>query len=246
MKALRWFATLTLLMPLFLIQPASLPAQADTSTELFFSEYIEGSSNNKALEIYNGTGSAIDLTAGNYSVQMFFNGNAAAGLTITLAGTVAAGDVFVIAHSSANASILAQADQTNGSGWYNGDDAVVLRKNGAVIDVIGQTGFDPGAEWGTNLTSTTDNTLRRLCTISQGDTNGSDVFDPAAEWEGFATDTTSGLGAHSTICTPPPVIGNCGDPGQLIHTIQGSGASSPLAGSAGGGRRRGSGRFSGG
>ena len=59
-------------------------------TELFFSEYIEGSSNNKALEIYNGTSGAIDLAAGGYNVQIFFNGSATAGLTINLTGTVAA------------------------------------------------------------------------------------------------------------------------------------------------------------
>ena len=44
-------------------------------------------------------------------------------------------------------------DQTNGAGWFDGDDAVVLTKGPAdeVIDVIGQVGLDPGAEWGTNL-----------------------------------------------------------------------------------------------
>ena len=68
---------------------------------------------------------------------MFFNGNSSAGLTINLTSSVAAGDVFVSAHSSANATILAQADQTNGSSWYNGDDAVVLRKGTTVLDVIG-------------------------------------------------------------------------------------------------------------
>ncbi len=31
---------------------------AAAPTELFFSEYVEGSSNNKALEVYNGTGEA--------------------------------------------------------------------------------------------------------------------------------------------------------------------------------------------
>ncbi len=61
-------------------------------------------------------------------MQYFFNGSATAGLTINLTGTVADGDVYVVAQSSANATILAQADQTNGSGWFNGDDAVVLRK----------------------------------------------------------------------------------------------------------------------
>jgi uncharacterized protein len=89
-------------------------AYAGPITELFFSEYIEGSSNNKALEIYNGTGTAIDLGAGGYNVQMFFNGNSSAGLTLALTGTVVDGDVYVLAQSSANVTILAQADLTNG------------------------------------------------------------------------------------------------------------------------------------
>jgi predicted extracellular nuclease len=176
-----------------LVTPA--PARA-APTELFFSEYIEGSSNNKALEIFNGTGAPIDLAANGYSVQMFFNGSATAGLTINLTGTVASGDVFVLAQSSANATILAQADQTNGAGWFNGDDAVMLRHGTTVLDVIGQVGFDPGTEWGTGLTSTADNTLRRKGTIEAGDSNGSDVFDPSVEWDGFATDTFDGLGFH--------------------------------------------------
>ena len=165
---------------LFLL--AAVPAAAQP-TELFVSEYIEGSSNNKAIEIYNGTGAAVNLAAGGYNLQMFFNGSAAAGLTINLTGTVAAGDVYVVAHSSANAAILAQADQTNGSGWFNGDDAVVLRKGTIVIDVIGQIGFDPGSEWGTGLTSTADNTLRRKSAVCGGDPNGSDAFNPLGQWK---------------------------------------------------------------
>src|SRR5262245_2468883 len=100
-------------------------------TDLFISEYVEGSSNNKALEFYNGTGAPVDLAAGGYLVQMYFNGSTTAGLSIPLTGTVASGDVFVLAQASAAPAILAQADQTNGSGWFNGDDAVVLRKDGA-------------------------------------------------------------------------------------------------------------------
>ena len=118
-------------------------------------------------------------------------------MTINLTGTVAFGDVFVVAQSTANAAILAEADQTNGSGWFNGDDAVVLRQGTTVVDVIGQIGFDPGSEWGTGLVSTADNTLRRKTTVCQGDPNGADVFDPATEWDGFATDTFSGLGEYT-------------------------------------------------
>ena len=129
---------------------------------------------------------------------MYFNGATTAGLTIFLTGTVAAGDVYVVAQATANAAILAQADQTNGAGWFNGDDAVVLRKGGADVDVIGQIGFDPGTEWGTGLTSTMDNTLRRKAAIEAGDPAGGDAFDPSVQWDGFANDTFDGLGSHGT------------------------------------------------
>jgi predicted extracellular nuclease len=170
-------------------------------TELFFSEYIEGTSNNKAVEFYNGTGAAVNLAADLYDYQGYHNGSATATFTVALTGTVAAGDVYVLAHTSANATILAQADQTSGSVSFNGNDAVVLRKNGVIIDVIGQIGFDPtAAGWGTDPANTTDNTLRRKCSVDAGDPNGADAFDPAAEWDGFAVDTFGGLGAHTNPC----------------------------------------------
>ncbi len=178
---------LTFIAFLLALGPTSTRVDAE-ATDLFISEYIEGSSNNKAIEIYNGTGAPIDLGAGGYNVQMHFNGSTAAGLTISLTGTVASGDVFVLAHSSASASILAQADQTNGAGWFNGDDAVVLRKGDVIVDVIGQVGLDPGAKWGSSLNSTADNTLRRDPSVCDGDVNAGDAFDPTSGWTGLATD----------------------------------------------------------
>jgi LPXTG-site transpeptidase (sortase) family protein len=189
-------------MALGMVGQVTQPAVAAPS-ELFISEYIEGSSNNKAIEIYNGTGSAIDLAAGGYKLQVYFNGSSTATLTINLTGTVANGDVYVVAHASANATILGQADQTSSASWYNGDDAVVLVKGTTNIDVIGQIGLDPGTQWGTDLTSTADNTLRRKGTIQAGDPNGSDSFDPSIEWDGYAVDTVDGLGSHTlTVLTP--------------------------------------------
>ena len=96
----RIFAVTVVLSLIFSFLPAPL-MRTQAATELFFSEYIEGSSNNKALEIYNGTGAAIDLAAGGYNVQMFFNGNPVSTLTINLTGTVADGDVYVLAQSAA-------------------------------------------------------------------------------------------------------------------------------------------------
>lgn len=213
-----------LLLGLAFLAPA-LQAQT-VATELFISEYVEGSSNNKAIEIFNGTGAAINLATGGYSIQMFFNGNPVPSLTINLNGVVAPGDVFIVAHGLSDAAILAVADQTNSSGWFNGDDAVVLRKGGVIIDSLGQAGFDPGTEWGTGTTSTADNTLRRKASVKGGDTNPSDPFNPAVEWDGFNNNTFNGLGCH-----PGDLAGSCTPVVEKeIFEIQGNGLASPFAG----------------
>jgi predicted extracellular nuclease len=177
----------------------SAPVAHANTSELFFSEYAEASvGNNKVVEIYNGTGAAINLTADAYNVQVCANGGACSA-TINLSGIVADGDVFVLANTGwVNA---ASADQTSGSLSFNGDDAVVLRKGATIIDVIGQIGNDPGTEWGTGLTSTADNTLRRKETICEGDAVGNDAFDPATEWDGYADQTYGGFGEHTADCS---------------------------------------------
>ena len=172
-------------------------------------EYIEGSSFNKAIEIYNGTGAAVDLAAGGYTLELYSNGSPTVSQSMSLSGTVANGDVYVLANSGADAAILAQADVTNNAVInFNGDDAIVLRKNGAVVDAFGQVGFDPGSEWGSGLTSTADNTLRRKADVCAGDTNETDVFDPSVEWDGFANNTFDGLGSHTANCGGGPVTTN--------------------------------------
>ena len=127
-------------------------------------------------------------------IEYYFNGSSSVGTTINLSGVVNSEDVFILANSLADTAILNKADQINSSSFYNGDDAVVLKKGNTILDVIGQVGFDPGSEWGTGLISTADNTLRRMQTITQGDTNPSDTFNPSDEWIGYATNTFDGLG----------------------------------------------------
>ena len=190
------------------------------SLDLLLSEYVEGSSNNKALEIYNGTTAPINLATENYVVQTYFNGNSVPQQTFVLTGTVAAGDVYVFALNNGDpltnstlAAILVQADQieTNQFGWYNGNDAIVLRKGGAggqILDSIGQIGFDPGTEWGTGLISTANNTLRRNRNIVDGDPNPNDAFDPSLQWQGFAQDIVGDLGSHYAA----PILSNSGFP----------------------------------
>ena len=206
------------------------PAAA-ASGDLFISEYIEGSSNNKAIEIYNPSTEAVDLAAAGYKLQQYSNGSAAVGLTVNLTGTVAPGDVYVFAHSLANAAILAKADQSANLGLFNGDDAVALVKGTVNVDVIGQIGFDPGTEWGAGLASTADNTLRRNADILVGDADGTNAFDPAVEWTGFATDTVDGLGAHGSDPEPDPdPVADCTASPVTIGSVQGPGAASPIQG----------------
>jgi len=213
----------TLMVVALAVATLSAPGSAAAaSSDLFISEYVEGSATNKALEFFNGAGAPADLAG--YDVQLYFNGATAPAATIPLTGTVAVGDVFVLAASTAVPAILAQADQTYGGALFNGNDAIVLRRAGVVIDSIGKVGSDPGTEWGTGLTSTADNTLRRRSSVTAGDTDTTDAFDPAAQWQGYATDTFDGLGAHG-------VDGGEPQPAVLtIGAVQGTGDRSPLAG----------------
>lgn len=165
------------------------------ATDLFISEYIEGSSNNKAIEIYNGTGQTVDLS--RYSVLLYSNGSSD-GLSRTLEGTLANGETLVIANSQANADILAVADiiiayksGEFGANW-NGDDAIALAKDGVNIDVFGVIGEDPGDAWTWVGGSTLDRTLvRKASIITPKTTWNSD------EWDSYSKDTTEHLGSHT-------------------------------------------------
>lgn len=201
------------------IMAVSSTAQAD----LYFSEYIEGSSLNKALEIMNQTGAAVDLSG--YQVQIFFNGNTSAGATIDLAGSLSEGEVFVIADDGADADILSVADLTPSNSFFNGDDAVVLLNNGVVVDAIGQIGVDPGSAWTGNGVSAQNRTLRRMDSIITGDADAYDAFDPSAEWLEYPQDSFDDLGNgdNGGGTTPEPNY-------TYIHDIQGDGASTPLNG----------------
>lgn len=178
--------------------PGGVGAPAVVTT-LFFSEYVEGSSgNNKVLEIYNPTTSVVNLATDSYTIERYANGGTV-GTVITLTGTIAVNGTFVISHPSAVASILAVANQTSSVMTFNGDDAMVLKKSGVIIDVIGQVGTDPGTQWGvTGGISTLDRTIRRKCAITAGDTNDTNAFDPSIEWEDAGQDVFTGLGSHCT------------------------------------------------
>jgi endonuclease I/chitodextrinase len=153
------------------------------TTELLISEYIEGSSNNKAIEIANFTGATVDLSA--YSLRKATNGSGSFSSNLALNGTLANGQVYVIAHASADTNILNVADLTNnGVLSFNGNDAVGLFKNDVLIDLLGNA--SSSANFAQNVT------LQRKASVNNPNTSYT-----VAEWNSLATDTFNGLGSHT-------------------------------------------------
>lgn len=161
--------------------------------DLFFSYYIEGSSNNKAIAIFNGTGQDVDLLS--YSVKLYANGSSAPGNTEKLSGILSHGEVFILVNGSANAEILALGIKSAVAN-FNGDDALELCKGSIVIDSFGQAGYDPGTEWSSNGVSTVDMSLVRKPNIITGRTASTSVFDPSIEWTALSKDSTEGIKNH--------------------------------------------------
>ena len=187
------------LMLVILCLACGATAASGQTADLIISEYVEGAANNKALEIYNGTEDVINLAG--YTIERYSNG-ATTSTSIALDPVdIGPGDTFVIANSSAVATLLAYADQTNANINFNGNDAVVLMFGGAtVIDSFGQVGFDPGTAWTCSEGDTANHTLRRLSSVCSGDQTIDDAFDPCDEWSFAPTDTYSGLGTHIADC----------------------------------------------
>jgi endonuclease I len=157
----------------------------DTITsDLYISEYIEGSSFNKALEIVNYTGASVDLSS--YTLKKQSNGAGSwSGTPLALSGTLANGDVYVIAHASAASAILDEADLTPSSAVvsFNGNDPIGLFKDDGLIDIVGV--FDDSTVFGENTTL-----QRKFTTTSPTNSYNSN------EWVSLASDTFSRLGSH--------------------------------------------------
>lgn len=157
------------------------------------SEYGEGSSFNKWIEIYNPSGfDSIDLS--RYELQLYTDGSSTASHTSELSGTILPGEVYVISHGSANSSILAIADSTSSTLInFNGNDAFALyyKGNDSVIDVIGEIGVNPGTSWSWDTGSTINHTLYRNIGIY----NPNSTWD-TSEWTVLPQDDISKLGYH--------------------------------------------------
>lgn len=137
-------------------------AVAQDCTKIFISEYVEGISNNKALEIYNPTDQPVDMS--EYFLQRYSNGSTTASAqgspeakTIQLVGTIPAYGtiVYVVDLRDPNGTgttapvwselqdkadhFLCPTYATNNVMYFNGNDALLLAKGNATNPMTAQT-----------------------------------------------------------------------------------------------------------
>ena len=156
-----------------------------TSDSLIISEYIEGSSNNKAIEIANISGDRIDLS--NYNLKRNTNGGSTWSAPLNLSGSLANGNVYILVNSSASATLTVMADETSNSSvmTFNGNDPIGLFFNDTLIDIVGTFGG------GSNNFAANQTLVRNM------DANASTTYI-SSEWTSFTTDTFSFLGFHNS------------------------------------------------
>jgi hypothetical protein len=215
----------TQLLGLALLMPLFSNAQC---TDLFISEYLEGWSNNKAIEIYNPTDAAVDL--GDYRLERYSNGATAAqdNQKVDLSGTLDANSVVVVVLDKQDPDgvdfeapvwdELAEAADLwvcpvyadNNTMYFNGNDAMVLRKisTNSAIDIFGKIGEDPGETGWAEMTQ--NHSLVRKEAVTQGDTDALNDFLVVDEWNGtlWSSDSLNytldlvfaNLGSHTCNC----------------------------------------------
>ncbi len=187
--------------------------ESDNQTvNLFFSEYAEGSSNNKYVEIYNPSSTTVNLN--NYQIKGTNNGTAWGDngeRELALGGNLAANSVYIICTDAADPAIIAKADLAlpyESPVHYNGNDAIAIfgidgsGNFSIIMDVIGNL-TDPGTGNGWSVAgtenATKDHTLVRKSSISKGNTNWENSAGTSAsdsEWEVKDVDDWTSLGTR--------------------------------------------------
>ncbi|HUM46987.1 MAG TPA: lamin tail domain-containing protein, partial [Chitinophagales bacterium] len=190
--------TLTLI---FLLSAFCMMSKAQPCSDLFISEYIEGSSFNKVIELYNPTTGTVQMDG--YQLLLFSNGTDTASFKFKLHGPLGSHQVYMIAHPQADSLlVIPLADTTDLVCNWNGNDAVALVNNnvGDTIDVIGVIGEDPVTDWDVSGGgSTKDHTLVRTIETQEGTI---DWLTGSQQWNSFDQNDFSHLGTHTIISCP--------------------------------------------
>ena len=170
--------------------------EAGLCDDLIISEYVEGDSHNKAIELFNPSEVEIDLTP--YTMELYNNGATEPNQELNLTGSIPQGGTYVIGNSQATPALQNLSDVTSQLTWYNGNDALVLSKNGEAIDIVGVVGQDPGDAWTVfSGGAMAEHTLVRKPNVGHGTT---DWEESQAQWDSYPQDTFDFLGSHQVTC----------------------------------------------
>lgn len=162
--------------------------QQKKAPDLFFSGYVEGSSYNKAIAIFNGLDKPMDMS--RYSIKKQSNGTGSFSCEYKLSGTLEPNETYVIANDKASEEIKAVADLiTENSDHdpmnFNGNDALALYHNNIMIDIIGEAGNSE--MWGENISMTRKTEIKAPNRVFNND-----------EWNIMPQDYTGHLKSHIT------------------------------------------------
>jgi len=166
---------------------------------LFISEYLEGNSYDKAIEIFNPTGATIDLE--DYELWQIFNGGEWAENILPLSGNILSGQTYVVCHPNADDSIINTSDMYLEL-LFNGNDAIGLAHLGVLIDQIGTSGSAPSFAWNVDsiTDATTNNGLIRKSFVQEGTTDwnlASGQSSSESEWVVYELGNYTSLGTHT-------------------------------------------------
>jgi hypothetical protein len=160
---------------------------------LLISSYVEGSGYNKAVELYNGTGRALDLS--DYTLMKQSNGTGDFKTPYRMSGSLINNKTYLIALNDSRNILEATADAVNDSVMsFNGNDAIALYHNGIMIDVVGYSDAGSALIWGENKT------LKRKSSVTHPVTRY-DEF----EWNTHPVDYFDLLGSHQIAYQTPEV-----------------------------------------
>ena len=186
-----------------------LPIIGFAQGSLVFSEYGEGTSFNKWIEIYNPTLQNIPLD--NYRYNFCWNGcddlQWEFSIPFDSGYVLTPGETYLLVHFDASSILLNASNQTTNL-LGNGNDVAALYQvsSNTIIDIIGvfdSTGVSDG--WAVNgvLNATQDHTMLRdpdVCFGNLGDWTVSDGSSFASEWLVEDIDTYNNIGSHNSNC----------------------------------------------
>lgn len=188
--------------------------------EIFISEYVEGNSNNKAIELYNPSPVSIDLSG--YHMETWNNGASEPTNVQELSGVIEPNGVFVIMNALAVPELFQAGDLVSQVTWFNGNDVIVLYHDGVIIDQMGEFGPDPGSPWTVDggAGEMAEFTLVRKANVSQGTTDWS---VGQFQWDAYPADTFDFIGYHNATCTGTPEM-ELGFTTTDLYVFEGGGA----------------------